>query len=264
MHMRKIEPVELNKSYLLLNHGPVTLVSSAHDGRRNVMAVSWAMPLDFDPPKVAVVVDGRSFTRELIEGSGEFVLSIPTKAISDKVLAVGSQSGREMDKFAAYAVGTSPATKVLAPLIDGCVAWLECKVITELHNQKRYDLFIAEVVAAWADPVVFNNGRWSFETDAERTIHYIAGGSFFATGKGFEVQTESKVSYLPTFSPAAKKLWNKIPKETQKLLQNNVWCGECSDQTTIVDFAGRVVSGCLLLEGKCSQCGGDVSRYLEN
>ncbi len=188
MHMKKIEPVELTKSYLLLNHGPVTLVSSAHDGRCNVMAASWAMPLDFDPPKVAVVVDARSFTRELIEGSGEFVLSIPTKAIADKVLAVGSQSGREMDKFAAYAFGTSPASKVQAPLIDGCVAWLECRVIPEEHNQKRYDLFIAEVLAAWADLDVFNNGRWTFGTDAERTIHYIAGGSFMATGDGFEVE----------------------------------------------------------------------------
>lgn len=186
--MRKIESVELAKSYLLLNHGPVTLVSSALNGRHNVMAASWAMPLDFDPPKVAVVVDGRSFTRELIEGSGEFVLSIPTKAIADKVLAVGSQSGREMDKFAAYEIATSPATKVKAPLIDGCVAWLECRVIPEEHNQKRYDLFIAEVLAAWADPAVFNNGRWFFNSDAERTIHYIAGGSFLATGDGFEVK----------------------------------------------------------------------------
>lgn len=186
--MIKIEPVELAKSYLLLNHGPVTLVSSAHGERRNVMAASWAMPLDFDPPKVAVVVDGRSFTRELIEGSGEFVLSIPSKAIADKVLAVGSQSGRELDKFAAYSVGTSQASKVQAPLIEGCVAWLECKVIPEEHNQKRYDLFIAEVVAAWADPTLFNNGHWSFENDQQRTIHYIAGGSFLVTGDGFEVR----------------------------------------------------------------------------
>lgn len=186
--MIRIEPVELAKSYLLLNHGPVTLVSSAHGQRRNVMAASWAMPLDFDPPKVAVVVDGRSFTRELIEGSGEFVLSIPSKAIADKVLAVGSQSGRELDKFAAYSVGTSQASKVQAPLIEGCVAWLECKVIPEEHNQKRYDLFIAEVVAAWADPAVFNNGRWTFENEQQRTTHYIAGGSFLATGDGFEVR----------------------------------------------------------------------------
>lgn len=96
--MTTLAPVELTKSYLLLNHGPVTLVSSAQGDRRNVMAASWAMPLDFDPPKVAVVIDSRSFTRTLIEASGTFVLSIPTKAIADKVLAAGSQSGRTLDK----------------------------------------------------------------------------------------------------------------------------------------------------------------------
>lgn len=67
----RMEPVELTKSYLLMNHGPVTLVSSAHGERRNVMAASWAMPLDFSPPKVAVVVDSRAYTRELIEANDE-------------------------------------------------------------------------------------------------------------------------------------------------------------------------------------------------
>lgn len=58
-------PVELAKAYLLLNHGPVTLVSSAHLKRRNLMAASWAMPLDFNPPKVAVVIDRQMLTRDL-------------------------------------------------------------------------------------------------------------------------------------------------------------------------------------------------------
>lgn len=43
--MGNIEAVELSKSYLLLNHGPVTLVSSAHGDAQNVMAAAWAMPL---------------------------------------------------------------------------------------------------------------------------------------------------------------------------------------------------------------------------
>ncbi len=189
--MTNLSSVELAKSYLLLNHGPLTLVSSEFNGKQNVMAASWAMPLDFDPPKVLVVIDSRAYTRELIEASGEFVLSIPTRAIADKVLAVGSVSGRDADKFTSYQVGKLPATKVQAPLIDGCIAWLECKVIPEEHNQKRYDLFIAEVVAAWADPSVFNNARWSFENDDQRTMHYIAGGSFFATGEAFEVKPVS-------------------------------------------------------------------------
>lgn len=178
--------VELNKAYLLLNHGPVTLVSSAANGQRNVMAASWAMPLDFDPPKVAVVIDRSTLTRELVEASGEFVLNIPSRAIARTVLAAGSSSGRDGDKFAGLGVVTEPAAQVGAPLVGGCLAWLECRVLPEPDNQRTYDLFIAEVVAAWADPAVFANGRWRFADAAQRTIHYRAGGHFFATGDGFD------------------------------------------------------------------------------
>lgn len=262
--MGNIEAVELSKSYLLLNHGPVTLVSSAHRDVRNVMAAAWAMPLDFDPVKVAVVIDSRSYTRELVEASGEFVLNIPSRAIADKVLSVGTASGREVDKFDAYHLKTTTASKVQAPLVEGCVAWLECKVIPEPHNEKRYDLFIAEVVAAWADKRIFNNGRWHFENAGQHTIHYVAGGSFFATGVPFDIKPESKVYRLPQFTSAAKKVWAKIPRETQGVLLSNVWCGNCAAETTIVNFAGKVTAGHLLLEGECKRCGSEVARYFED
>ena len=185
--MTQREAVGLAKSYLLLNHGPVTLVSSTHGGRQNVMAAAWAMPLDFSPPKVAVVIDRNAFSRELIAASGEFVLNIPSRAIAAQVLAAGSTSGRDGDKFASLGIGRLPADIVAAPLIDGCVGWLECRVIPEAHNEQRYDLFIGEVVAASADPRAFKDGRWVFDTDERRTLHYIAGGNFFATGEAFSV-----------------------------------------------------------------------------
>ena len=71
------------------------------------------------------------------------------------------------------------------------MAWLECKVISEPNNEKRYDLFLGEVVAAWADPRAFKDGRWVFEDEDLKTIHYIAGGNFFTTGEAFEVTTPS-------------------------------------------------------------------------
>jgi flavin reductase (DIM6/NTAB) family NADH-FMN oxidoreductase RutF len=179
--------VPLPKAYLLLNHGPTVLVSSAHDGRRNVMAAAWNMALDFDPPKVAVVIDKSTLTRDLIEASGDFVLNVPARAQAALTLAAGSESGRGMDKIVKVGAGTTAASRVGAPLIDGCLAWLECRVIPEPHIQKTYDLFLGEVVAAWADPEVFSNGRWHFPDSDRRSIHYLAGGSFFATGEPFEV-----------------------------------------------------------------------------
>ena len=183
--------IDLPHAYRLLNHGPVTLVSSAHEGRQNVMAAAWAMPLDFDPSKVAIVIDANTFTRQLIEASGEFALNIPCKAIAANVLQAGSTSGKEVDKFAYAELGHFPAKVIGAPLVEGCVAWLECRVLPRPDNQQRHDLFLAEVVAAQADDRVFREGRWQFDDDNLRTLHYFGGGSFAVTGATVEVSADT-------------------------------------------------------------------------
>lgn len=183
------QPVPLSQAYRLLNHGPTVLVSSAHGDRRNIMAAAWSMPLDFDPPKVAVVLDKATLTRELVDASGEFVLAVPCRAIAEQTLAAGNLSGRDRDKFAALEFETFPASRVAAPLPAGCIAWLECRVIDEPQVQRTYDLFIGEVLAAWADPAEFSDGRWHFSADERRSLHYVAGGQFFVTGDALEVST---------------------------------------------------------------------------
>ena len=52
-----IVPVELEKAYRLLNHGPTVLVSATHEGVDNVMSAAWSCALDFSPPKVMLVLD---------------------------------------------------------------------------------------------------------------------------------------------------------------------------------------------------------------
>lgn len=180
--------VPLPQAYRLLNHGPTVLVSAAHGGRINVMAAAWAMPLDFDPPKVTVVIDKNTFTRQLIDASGSFALSVPSRALADVTFAAGSLSGAERaDKFADCSLVPFPAQRIAAPLVEGCVAWLECRVITgphEQHHRQAHDLFVAEVVAAQADDRVFINGRWLADAPAQlRTLHHQAGGAFFVAGE---------------------------------------------------------------------------------
>jgi len=186
--MNTMIDVDLAKSTRLLNHGPTVLVSSAHDGRQNVMAAAWAMPLDFDPPKVLLVIDKATHSRALIEASGEFVLNIPCTAQAAKVLQAGSCSGKDVDKFAACGLQAMAGETVQAPHIGGVIAYLECRVISEPHNQQQYDLFIGQVLAARADATVWQEGHWQFDgQDDKRSLHYIAGGHFFSTGEQFSV-----------------------------------------------------------------------------
>lgn len=177
-------PVPLTKAYRLINHGPTVLVSAAHNGARNIMAAAWAMPLDFEPPKIAVVLDKSTWTRQLLEGAGTFVLNVPCVAQADIVQTVGNTGGRDTDKFAAYALPTFSGEHTPAPLLEGCVAWLECRLLPEPHIQQAYDLFLGEVVAAYADERVFSDGHWHFEgQDSLRTLHHVAGGNFLTIGQ---------------------------------------------------------------------------------
>ena len=71
----------------------------------------------------------------------------------------------------------------------GCSAWLACRVLPEKRNELLYDLFMGEITAAWADERAFRQGRWQFESAPEwRSLHYVAGGQFYATGAS--IQTE--------------------------------------------------------------------------
>ena len=191
--MSHFQPVALGHASRLVNHGPTVLITSrSADGtRRNVMAAAWSMPVEFTPPRIAVVIDKRTYTRELVAESGVFGICIPGVALCDITYAVGSESGREVDKFARYGIEARPGATLGVPLIEaGCAAWLECRLIPEPHAQDAYDTCFGEVLAAAADTRVFEQGRWSFRADntALQTIHHLGAGNFAHAGRTVQAQ----------------------------------------------------------------------------
>jgi len=187
-----LAPVPLEKSYRLLNHGPTVLVSTRHAGIDDVMAAAWACALDFAPPKLTVVLDKTTRTRELIERSGTFVIQVPTAAQVDLTYQVGHRSlFDEPDKLASSGVDLFDIDGHDLPFVTGCCAWMACKLMPEPHNQRTYDLFIGEITGAWADVRVFRDGHWHFETadPSLRSLHYVAGGRFYAIGDACEAST---------------------------------------------------------------------------
>ncbi|ULU27739.1 flavin reductase family protein [Dyella terrae] len=186
-----ISPVPLEKAYRLLNHGPTVLVSARHDGMDNVMAAAWACALDFDPPKLTVILDKMTKTRELIEKTGCFVIQVPTAAQLQLTYTVGNLGRAQVtDKLERAGVQWFDIDGHDLPFVAGCSAWLACRLIPEPHNQETYDLFIGEVVGAWADSRAFANGHWDYENaePAWRSLHYIAGGQFYAIGESLKAE----------------------------------------------------------------------------
>lgn len=107
----------LSKVYGLLEPGPVLLLSTAHKGRINAMAMSWHTMMEFEPPLVGCVVSSRDFSFTALKATRECVLNIPILELAQKVVDCGNSSGRSVDKFTAFGLTPAPASLVGAPLI---------------------------------------------------------------------------------------------------------------------------------------------------
>ncbi len=169
--MRAIKELPLSKVYQLLEPGPVVLLATAHKGRANVMAMSWQMMIEFEPPQVACVVSGKDYSFAALRATRECVIAIPARKLATTVVKVGNSSGRDTDKFAAFGLTKMPAARVDPPLIAECFANLECKV-TDTAFVNKYNLFILEVLKAWIDPA----------QKQPKTIHHRGYGSFVVDG----------------------------------------------------------------------------------
>jgi flavin reductase (DIM6/NTAB) family NADH-FMN oxidoreductase RutF len=171
----------LSKVYGFLEPGPVVLMTTALDGRPNVMTMSWHTMMEFEPPLVGCVISNRNHSFNMLKKSKECVINIPTLEIAEKVVGCGNTSGADTDKFEMFRLTPKPAARVGAPLIDECYANLECRV-TDTGMVNKYCLFVLEVIKAWIDPAV----------KSPRTIHHIGSGNFVVDGERIKLKSKMK------------------------------------------------------------------------
>ncbi|HLW92995.1 MAG TPA: flavin reductase family protein [Roseiarcus sp.] len=155
-----------------LEPGPIVLVSSALDGKRNVMTMGWHTVMEFTPSLVGCVIASGNYSFDLIRRSGECVINVPTAALVDQVVGVGNTSGAEIDKFEVFGLTVEKAARVKAPLIRECFANFECR-LADGALIETYNFFIFEVVKAH----VARAPKWP------KTLHYTGDGVFMVSGK---------------------------------------------------------------------------------
>jgi len=177
--MKKAFP--LSKVYGLLEPGPVVLVTTAHKGRTNIMTLSWLTMMDFEPPRIGMVLSERNYSFAALKATRQCVINIPTVELAAKVVAVGNSSGRRVDKFAAFGLTPCPAREVEPPLIEECYASLECRV-TDARMARQYNFFVLEVLKAWIDPA----------RKHPRTLHHQGKGRFVVDGRTIALPSGKK------------------------------------------------------------------------
>jgi flavin reductase (DIM6/NTAB) family NADH-FMN oxidoreductase RutF len=132
--------------------GVVVVSARSSDGFRGLTASSL-VSLSVDPPLVLVGLEHEAATRAAVAATGAFNVSVLTR--TQEFIA---------DRFAGRAPAIDAAWRDVPhhlganglPLIEGCAAWLECRLV-EMHPAGDHDICVGEVTAATAgsgDPLI--------------------------------------------------------------------------------------------------------------
>ena len=141
--------VSLDEFSRLLHPLNATLITcQGKDGKPNALAIAWIVPVSVDPPMLVFAVTKERHSYKLIEETREFVVNIAGFEMAHQVLYCGRKSGREVDKFKETGLTAGKAKKVSVPIINECVAHLECRV-EDIIPKGDHVLVVGQVLAAY-------------------------------------------------------------------------------------------------------------------
>ena len=108
----------------------VLLTTSAH-GKVNTMTIGWGtLGKEWKEPIFTAFVRQSRYTKELLDESGEFTISVPVGEYDKNILSYcGTKSGRDTDKFRDLGLTAEAPETVASPGIRQLPLTLECKVI---------------------------------------------------------------------------------------------------------------------------------------
>ena len=159
-------PIE--RAFMLIEPGPVLLVTTHDHGRDNVMTITWHMVMDFTP-QIALTTGPWNYSFEALTRTRECVLAVPAIDLAEKAVGIGDCTGSRVDKFERFGLTRQPAAVVKAPLIADCLGCIECRVTDYLRPQ---GIFILGGVRAWIDS----------DRRERRTFHANGDGTFVVDG----------------------------------------------------------------------------------
>ena len=144
----------------VLGHFPtgVTVVTAVEDGTLVGVAIGSFGSVSLDPPLVMFCPGNSSSSWPAIERSGGFCVNV---LADDQATLSSLFAGGESDKFAGV-TWSSGATG--SPVIDGCLAWIDCTIET-VHEAGDHWVVLGRVVELGVGrpetgPLIFFKGAY--------------------------------------------------------------------------------------------------------
>lgn len=123
------------------------VLTAKDDAKDNGCIINTVMQVTSNPLQVAIAVNKKNYTNEMIQKTRKFNLSILSEKADFEIYKhFGYQSGREVDKFASFTEAKRSPNGVLY-ITKGTNAYISAYVQQEI-DLGTHSLFIAQLVAA--------------------------------------------------------------------------------------------------------------------
>ena len=164
----------------LLAPTPPVMVSCGTMDESNIITVAWCGITNTVPPKAYISVRPSRHSWGIIKERGEFVLNLTPSSLVKAADYCGTYTGKKVDKFQKCNLTKLAVEEVEAPLIAEVPLSLCCRV-TNILPQGSHDMFLADVVAVYADETLLDDkGKLHMERAG---LCAYAHGEYFALGK---------------------------------------------------------------------------------
>ena len=183
---------------LLAPVSPV-LVSCGDMDHPNLITIGWVGIINTQPPRLSISVRPERFSHDLIAGSGEFAVNLPTEALIRAVDWCGVKSGRDVNKFEALNLHTEAASQISAPLLAESPVAMECRVF-ERVTLGSHDLFLADIVAVDVDDSLLDE-KGKLHLNRAKLLGYVHG-EYYTMGRrvgsfGCSVRRKKAAAHRP-------------------------------------------------------------------
>jgi flavin reductase (DIM6/NTAB) family NADH-FMN oxidoreductase RutF len=133
----------LKKTVLRMFTYGLYAATAKHGDDVSIMTVNWLTQCSFEPPMLALAVEGDSHSRQVIEASRAFALNLYESGQRELAGSLGRTFGKHPEKISEVAWKPGPLTG--SPLLETALGWVECKIVSSTPAGDHI-LFVAEVV----------------------------------------------------------------------------------------------------------------------
>ena len=121
---------------------PVAVVTTEVDGERYGLTVGSLVSLSLEPPLVGISIGRESSSHEPIRRAGRFAASL----LSGEQETVAQHFARSGIPPIALWTGADVRAGEFGPLVEGALAWLECRISCE-YAAGDHTIFVGEVLS---------------------------------------------------------------------------------------------------------------------